>query len=213
MSRPDHKLWWEAMVNEIKATIQTETWELVELPPGKKVIPLKWVYRIKLDAKGLFEKNKATIVVKGFSQIAGLDFNETFAPVIRIESVRILLVIAAANDLHILHVDCKNTFLHGKCDVEIYVSQPEGFLDTNFPDRVLHLNKSLYGLKQAPRIWYLFLCGVILGLGFVPLETDPRIYVQRDVIAGVYVDDIQIVAPTIEECEAVCRELGQQINV
>ena len=94
MSRPDHKLWWEAMVNEIKATIQTKTWELVELPPEKKAIPPKWVFRIKLDAKGLFEKNKARIVVKGFSQIAGFDFNETLAPVIRIESVRILFAIA-----------------------------------------------------------------------------------------------------------------------
>src|SRR6266496_4674586 len=98
-------------------------------------------------------------------------------PVVRIESIRIILALAAANDLYILHVDCKNAFLHGKSDVELYVSQPEGFCDEEFPDKVLRLNKSLYGLKQAPRIWYLFLCGIIVGLGFVQLETDSCIYI------------------------------------
>src|SRR5579859_7044543 len=118
--------------------------------PGKRAIPLKWVFKIKRDAKGKFEKYKARIVVKGYSQVAGLDFDETFAPVVRIKSVRVIFAMAAANDLYILHVDCKNAFLHGKSDVEIYVTQPEGFVDEHFPEKVLHLNKSLYGLKQAP---------------------------------------------------------------
>ena len=213
MSRPDYKLWWQAMVDEIKAVIQNKTWELAELPPGKKAIPLKWIFKIKRDAKGVFEKYKARIVVRGFSQIAGLDFNETFAPVVRIESIRIILALAAANDLHILHVDCKNAFLHGKSDVELYITQPEGFFDREFPDKVLRLNKSLYGLKQAPRIWYLFLCGVIIGLGFVQLETDSCIYIRDDIIAEVYVDDIKIVGPTMAKCEAVYKELAQHINV
>ena len=121
------------MVDEIKAIIQNKTWELAELPPGKKAIPLKWIFKVKRDAKGVFEKYKARIVVRGFSQIVGLDFNETFAPVVRIESIRIILALAATNDLHILHVDCKNAFLHSKRDVELYVSQPEGFFDREFP--------------------------------------------------------------------------------
>jgi Reverse transcriptase (RNA-dependent DNA polymerase) len=213
MSRPDQKLWWQAMIDEIKAVIQNKTWELADLPPDKKAIPLKWIFRIKRDAKGIFEKYKARIVVKGFSQVFGLDFEETFAPVVRIESIRIIFALAAANDLHILHVDCKNAFLHGESDFEIYVQQPEGFLDREFPDKVLRLNKSLYGLKQAPRIWYLFLCSVIVRLGFVQLETDSDIYIRGDIIAEVYVDDIKIVGPTVEKCEEVYRELAQHIKV
>src|SRR5438477_13130430 len=103
---------------------------------------LKWIFQVKRDAKGVFEKYKAR-GVRGFSQIAGLDVNETFAPVVRIESIRIILALAAANDLHILHVDCKNAFLHSKSDVELYVTQPEGFFDREFPGKALRLNKSL----------------------------------------------------------------------
>jgi hypothetical protein len=110
------------LVAEIKATIQNGTWTLEDLPPGKRAIPLRWVFRIKRDAKGKFEKYKCRIVVKGYSQIAGLDFNETFAPVVRIESIRVIFALAAANDLYILHIDCKNAFLHGESDVEIYVT-------------------------------------------------------------------------------------------
>ena len=210
---PDRDEWLKAMVAEIQAIIHNKTWDLVDLPMGKKAIPLKWVYKIKHDAKGNFEKYKARIVVKGFSQIAGLDFDETFAPVVRIESIRILFSIAAVNDLYILHVDCKNAFLHGESDVALFVLQPEGFPDTRFPNKVLRLNKSLYGLKQAPRIWYLFLCGVIVGIGFVALETDPCIYVRRDIILEVYVDDIKIVGPTKEHCDAVFKELAKHVNI
>src|SRR6202035_2145199 len=125
------------MVDEIKASVQNGTWQLAIQPPDKTTIPLKWVYKVKRDAKGNFEKYKAHIIVKGFSQIAGLDFEEPFAPVVCIESIRIILAISAANDLHVIHIDCKNAFLHGKSDVEMYVTQPEEFLDIRFPDKVL----------------------------------------------------------------------------
>jgi transposase InsO family protein len=213
MSWRDHESWWKAACDEIQATIKNNTWELVHLPFGKKALPLKWLFKTKRDAKGLFEKHKARIVVKGFSQIAGLDFNETFAPVVRVDSIRIIFAMSAANDLYILHVDCKNAFLHDQNDVELYVMQPEGFVDKRFPDMVLRLNKSLYGLKQAPRIWYLFLCGVIVGLGFVALETDPCIYTRKDIILEVYVDDIKIVGPNKESCGEVFQELAQHVNV
>jgi hypothetical protein len=133
----------------------------------------------------------------------GLNLNETFASVVRIESIRIILVLAATNDFYILPVDCKNAFLHGKSDVELYVTQPEGFCDEEFPDKVLRLNESLCGLKQTPHIWYPFLCGVIVGLGFVQLETGSCIYIRDDIIAEVYVDDIKIVGPTMGKCETV----------
>jgi hypothetical protein len=137
------------MVDEIKANVQNGTWQLAILPPDKKAIPLKWVYKIKRDAKGNFEKYKARIVVKGFSQIAGLDFEETFAPVVRIESIGIIFEIAAANNLYIIHIDCKNAFLHGKSDVEIYVSQPEGFLPSNFTNDISKLAENSSSLNRS----------------------------------------------------------------
>ena len=126
---------------------------------------------------------------------------------VRIESVRTLLAIAAANDLYILHVDCKNAFLNGTSDLEIYITQPEGFIDSRHPHKVLRLNKSLYGLKQAPRIWYLLLCEVIVGLGFEVLETDTSIYVRREIIIAVYVDDMLIIGPSQEECNEIYQAL------
>jgi hypothetical protein len=152
MRRPDKDLWWNAFCNEIEAIITNNTWVLTDLPPEYKALSLKWVCRTKRDANNVFEKYEARIVVRGYAQEAGLDFDKTFAPVVRIESVRIIFAIAAANDLFILHVDCQNAFLHGNSDLEIYVTQPEGFVDLQYPDKVLRLNKSLYGLKQAPRI-------------------------------------------------------------
>lgn len=117
LTSSDSTAWWKACCEEISAIIKNNTWVLSKLPPGKKVIPLKWVFKIKRDAKGQFEKYKARIVIKGFSQIAGLDFNETFAPVIQIHSIRVLFALAVVKDLYILHVA-----LNSKSDIEIYVS-------------------------------------------------------------------------------------------
>ena len=213
MRRPDFKLWWEAFCIEIRAIISNNTWTLTDLPPGFKALPLRWVCRIKHDANNVFEKYKARIVVKGYAQEFGLDFDKTFAPVVRIESVRAILAIAAANDLFILHVDCTNAFLNGLSDWEIYVYQPEGFVDPIYPNKVLRLNKALYGLKQAPRIWYLLLCGVIVGLGFVVLETDTSIYLRDTIIIEVYVDDIKILGPTKESCYEVYYELCKHFKM
>jgi transposase InsO family protein len=213
MRRPDAKLWWDAFCDEIKAVIARKTWTLVRLPPGRRALPLRWVCKKKYDATNVFEKYKGRIVVKGFAQEAELDFDETFAPVIRIDSVRSLFAICAANDLRIVQVDCKNAFLHSRSDFEIYVQQPEGFVDANHPELVLLLNKALYGLKQASRLWYLFLSEIIVGMGFRALETDPSIYVRGNVIIGVYVDDILACSLSISACNSFISELAKQIEV
>ena len=213
MRRPDRELWWEAFCTEIRAIIANKVWILTDLPPGFKALSLRWVCRTKFDANNVFEKYKARIVVKGYAQEAGLDFDKTFAPVVRIESVRAILAIAAANDLFILHVDCTNAFLNGESDLEIYVFQPEGFIDPIHPRKVLRLNKALYGLKQAPRIWYLLLCSVIVSLGFTVLETDTSIYVRGEIIIEVYVDDIKILGPTKEVCYEVYYELCKHFKM
>src|SRR5436309_63268 len=176
-------------------------------PLALKPFLLKWVCRTKRDANNVFEKYKARIVVRGYAQETGLDFDKTFAPIVRIESVRAILAITVANDLFILHVDCTNAFLNEWSDLELYVLQPEGFIDPKYLEKVLWLNKALYGLTQAPRIWYLLLCGVIIGLGFQVLETDTCIYVHSEIIVEVYVDDIKILRPSQQPCYEVYYEL------
>ena len=215
LRRPDADKWIEAMISEIKSIISNKTWTLCDLPPGRKCIGTKWVFKIKLDGNNNVERYKCRIVAKGYSQIAGLDFDQTFAPVVRIESVRSLLALAAYHGLHMLHIDCKMAFLNGQSDIELYVEQPEGFVDERYPNKVLRLNKSLYGLKQAPRIWYLLLCSVIISLGFTALESDPSIYINliTDVIIAVYVDDILVLSPNEKLSTEVYNGLAKHFKV
>src|SRR5436190_12701230 len=152
-------------------------------------------------------------LLKEYAQEVELDFNETFAPVIRIDTIRTLFAISASKDLVIIQVDCKNAFLHSKSDFNIYVQQPEGFRDVNQPDAVLLLNKALYGLKQAPRLWYLLLSEVIIGMGYQALETDTSMYVRGNIILTVYVDDILIAGPSIQACNAAATDLSLKFEV
>jgi len=178
LRRPDVDKWIEAMTSEIESIIANKRWTLCDLRPGRKCIGNRWVFKIKPDGKNKIERYKCRVVAKGYSQIAGLDFDQTFAPVVRIESVRSLLALAAYHGLHMLHIDCKTAFLNGQSDLEVYVEQPERFVNQRYPNKVLQLNKSLYGLKQAPRVWYLLLRSVIISLGFTALESDPSIYLN-----------------------------------
>ena len=173
------------------------------------------VLKKKRDGNDNVTRYKARLVAKGYSQIAGLDFTETFAPVVRIESIRTLLAIAAFYKLYILHADAKTAFLNGNSDLELYVEQPEGFLDRSYPNKVLRLRKSLYGLKQAPRIWYLLLCQHILNLGFKSCESDPSIYtnIEKSIILSVYVDDILIFGLNQCSCETIFQQLSSQFKM
>ena len=152
MRRSDAKLWWKAFYDEIKAIIARKTWILMRLPPGKRALPLRWIYRTKRDATNVFERYKARIIVKEYAQEAELDFDETFASVIRIDSVRTLFAISISKDLVIIQLDCKNAFLHSKSDFNIYIQQLEEFMDVNQSNIILLLNKALYDLKQASRL-------------------------------------------------------------
>src|SRR5438046_7720002 len=211
----DADKWLTAMHAELQSLEDNNTWVLCELPPGRRVMGTKWVFKIKVDAMNILERYKARIVAQGYSQIAGLDFNETWAPVVRIESVRVLLALAALFDLWIIHIDAKTAFLNGSSDVELYVRQPEGFVDQRYPDRVLRLSKSLYGLKQAPRIWYLLLCDTITSLGFLQCTLDPSIYIHPEykVVLAVYVDDILVLGKTREICDQFYNEISQHFRM
>jgi Reverse transcriptase (RNA-dependent DNA polymerase) len=180
---PDADKWIAAMNEEIDSIIQNKTWTLCKLPPDKNCISSKWVFKVKLNGNNNIERYKCRIVARGFSQVACLDFDKTFAPVVRIESVRCLLAYAAFSGLHLLHIDCKTAFLNGESDVELYIEQSERFVDQRYSHELLRPNKLLYGLKQAPRIWYLLLCSVIISFDFIALESDPSIYVNCNMTA------------------------------
>ena len=203
------------MEDEIQSIIDNKTWELSDLPSNHQIIGTKWVLKKKRDGNNNVLRYKARLVTKGYSQIAGLDFTETFAPVVRIESIRTLLAIAAFYRLYILHADAKTAFLNRNSDLELYVEQPEGFLDRNCPDKVLRLRKSVYSLKQAPHIWYLLLCRYILDLGFQSCDSDPTIYinVEKGIILSVYVDDILIFGLNQQSCEAIFQQLSSQFRM
>ncbi|GJX34189.1 retrovirus-related pol polyprotein from transposon TNT 1-94 [Tanacetum coccineum] len=142
------------MQDEIHEFDRLQVWELVPQPDCVMIIALKWIYKVKLDEYGDVLKNKARLVAKGYRQEEGIDFEESFAPVARIEAIRIFIANAASKNMTIYQMDVKTAFLNGELKEEVYVSQPEGFVDPDHPTHVYRLKKALYGLKQAPRAWY-----------------------------------------------------------
>lgn len=146
---PDWPKWKEAILDELRSLEKNSTWKLAKLPKGRKPVHNKWVFRIKLDSEGKVERYKARLVAKGFSQTKGFDYNETYAPVAKLTTFRVLLALANQERLHIHQMDVKTAFLNGKLDEDIYMSQPEGF---EIGNDVCKLHKALYGLKQSPRM-------------------------------------------------------------
>ncbi|GKD28462.1 putative ribonuclease H-like domain-containing protein [Tanacetum coccineum] len=143
--------WIEAMQEELLQFKLQEVWTLVDLPNGKRAIGTKWVFRNKKDERGIVIRNKARLVAQGYTQEEGIDYDEVFAPVARIEAIRLFLAYASFKDFVVYQMDVKSAFLYGKIEEEVYVCQPPGFEDPDFPDRVYKVKKALYGLHQAPR--------------------------------------------------------------
>ncbi|XP_074266172.1 uncharacterized protein LOC141588638 [Silene latifolia] len=187
--------WQEAMKNEIAALERNNTWTLEMLPPNKKAIASKWVYKIKYNADGSIERYKARLVVMGNRQIEGVDFQETFAPTIKMVTVRTLLTIAAAKKWVIHQMDVHNAFLHGDLNEEVYMKPPPGF-NTSTDGKVCRLRKSLYGLRQAPRCWYAKLATALTSYGFKQCPYDHFLFSistnDTEVHVLVYVDDLVI---------------------
>ncbi|GJU78372.1 retrovirus-related pol polyprotein from transposon TNT 1-94 [Tanacetum coccineum] len=146
--------WFQAMQDEIHEFDRLQVWELVPRPDYVMIIALKWIYKVKLDEYGDVLKNKARLVAKGYQQEEGIDFEESYAPVARIEAIRIFIANVASKNMTIYQMDVKTAFLNGELKGEVYVSQLEGFIDPDHPTHVYRLKKALYGLKQAPRAWY-----------------------------------------------------------
>ncbi|GJZ20518.1 ribonuclease H-like domain-containing protein [Tanacetum coccineum] len=197
--------WVEAMNNEIEALIKNNTWTLTDLPFGRKTIDNKWLYKIKYKAFGQVDKYKARVVAKGFSQREGIDFDETFSPVVKMVIVRCLLCIVVSNDRSLFQLDVNNAFLYGDLNEDIYMSSlPLGF-ECSDKTKVCKLNKALYGLKQAPRQWNAKLTTVLVEHGFVQIKIYYSLYIKHndDVFVAllVYVDDFIITGNSLNEIE------------
>ncbi|GJX92251.1 retrovirus-related pol polyprotein from transposon TNT 1-94 [Tanacetum coccineum] len=186
--------WFEAMQNEIHEFDHLEVWVLVPKPIGVMIIALKWIYKVKLDEYGDVLKNKARLVAKGYHQEEGIDFEESFAPVARIEAIRIFIANAATKNMIIYQMDVKTAFLNGDLQEEVFVSQPEGFEDPDNPTHVYRLKKALYGLKQAPRAWYDTLSKFLMANNFFKGAVDPTLFTRKSgkhiLLVQIYVDDI-----------------------
>ncbi|GJV21789.1 putative ribonuclease H-like domain-containing protein [Tanacetum coccineum] len=186
--------WIEAMQEELLQFKLQEVWTLVDLPNGKRAIGTKWVFRNKKDERGIMIKNKARLVAQGYTQEEGIDYDEVFAPVARIEAIRLFLAYVSFKDFVVYQMDVKSAFLYGKIEEEVYVCQPPGFEDPDFPDRVYKVEKALYGLHQAPRAWYETFSTYLLNNGFKRGKIDKTLFIRRDkgdiLLVQVYVDDI-----------------------
>ncbi|GKC09269.1 retrovirus-related pol polyprotein from transposon TNT 1-94 [Tanacetum coccineum] len=197
--------WIEAMQEELNEFERLEVWELVPRPDKVMVITLKWIYKVKLDELGGILKNKARLVARGYRQEEGIDFEESFAPVARLEAIRIFLAFAAHMNMVVYQMDVKTAFLNGNLREEVYVSQPDGFVDKDNPNHVYKLKKALYGLKQAPRAWYDMLSSFLISQDFSKGSVDPTLFIRRDgkelLLVQIYVDDIIFAASTPELCD------------
>src|SRR6185312_15070292 len=191
-----HAAWRAAMQSEMDAVEKNRTWELADLPRGHRVITLKWVFKLKRDEAGTVVKHKARLVARGFVQQEGVDFDDAFAPVARMESVRLLLALAAQEGWRVHHMDVKSAFLNGDLKEEVYVHQPPGFAIPGKEGKVLRLRKALYGLRQAPRAWNAKLDSTLKGMGFEQSPHEAAIYRRgkggNALLVGVYVDDLVI---------------------
>ncbi|KAL0303185.1 UNVERIFIED_CONTAM: Retrovirus-related Pol polyprotein from transposon TNT 1-94 [Sesamum radiatum] len=169
--------WTKAMNEEMSTIEKNKTWELVDLPNGKKTIGLKWIFKIKFNQYGSIQKYKARLVAKGYSEQPGIDFTETYAPVARIETIRIVLAVAAQLELQVYQLDVKSAFLNGEIEEEVYVEQPEGFIVKGKEEKVCRLKKALYGLKQAPRAWNSKINSYFIENGFNRSLSESSLYV------------------------------------
>ncbi|GJV98077.1 putative RNA-directed DNA polymerase [Tanacetum coccineum] len=204
--------WRQAMKEEYDALMKNGTWSLVPRASNTNVVDGKWVYRLKRDKNGAITRYKARFVAKGFRQQPGIDFHETFSPVVKSTTIRAVLSLAVTNDWPLRQLDIQNAFLHGNLKEQVYMKQPPGFIDPQRPNHVCLLHKSLYGLKQAPRAWFERLSKALFDLGFKGSKTDPSlfIYSRGDTLLYilVYVDDIIVTGNNKGTIDNIICQLG-----
>ena len=205
------------MQEEIDALQANNTWRLVERPPRRTIVIGKWVFRHKLRADGSLERYKARWVVRGFTQKPGIDYTETFSPIVKPASIRTILTLAVSRSWPVHQLDVKNAFLHGFLDEQVYCYQPAGFIDQEHPGLVCKLERSLYGLKQAPRAWFHRFTDVTRTIGFRPTRSDVSLFVLRHGSAMayllLYVDDIILTASTDVLLQSIITKLQSALAI
>jgi hypothetical protein len=208
--------WVVAMQEELNNFTRNEVWQFVPRP-NQNVVGTKWVFRNKQDEHGVVTRNKAWLVVKGYSQVKGLYFDETYAPIARLESIRILLAYATYHGFKLYEMDVKSAFLNGPIKEEVYVEQPPIFEDSEYPNHVYMLSKALYGLKQAPRAWYECLRDFLITNGFKVGKADPALLTKTIAkylfICQIYVDDIIFGSTNKSSCEDFSRIMIQKFKM
>ena len=217
MMDPDSEKWHSAMRSEIESMGDNQVWNLVDPPDGVKTIECKWIYKRKIDMDGNVHIHKARLVAKGFRQVQGVDYDETFSPVAMLKSIRIILAIAAYFDYEIWQMDVKTAFLNGNLTEDVYMIQPEGFVDPNNARKVCKLQKSIYGLKQASRSWNIRFDEAVKGFGFIKNEEESCVYKKASgsslVFLILYVDDILLIGNDIPMLESVKTSLKNSFSM
>ncbi|KAE8243175.1 hypothetical protein A4X03_0g7847 [Tilletia caries] len=207
--------WKQAMDEEVASLTEMGTWVLVEPRSGHNIVGSRWVYKLKLDRDGNAARYKARLVAQGFTQREGIDFKETFAPVARLVTVRLVISVALALGLHLGSIDIKTAYLNGKLHEEVYMQQPPEYDDGT--GRVCLLRRAIYGLKQAGRAWFDTLKGKLISVGFSQVQSEPCLFVRfgagGPVILAVYVDDIVIAARGAEGVARVKAEFGSWYKI
>ncbi|GJT44587.1 putative ribonuclease H-like domain-containing protein [Tanacetum coccineum] len=205
------------MQEEILQFKLQEVSTLVDLPNGKRAIGTKRVFRNKKDEKGIVIRNKARLVAQGYTQEEGIDYDEVFAPIARIEEIRLFLAYASFKDFMVYQMDVKSAFLYGKIKEEVYVCQPQGFEDPDFSDKVYKVEKALYGLHQAPRAWYETLSTYLLDNRFQRGKINKTLFIKRHkgdiLLVQVYVDDIIFGSTKKELCNAFEKLMHEKFQM
>ncbi|KAJ0471180.1 putative RNA-directed DNA polymerase [Helianthus annuus] len=208
--------WVEAMNKEMEALFRNNTWTLTDLPQNRKAIGCKWVYRIKYKSNGEIERFKARLVAKGFNQREGLDFGETFSPVVKMVTIRTVVTLAVHYKWPLYQLDVDNAFLHGSITEDVYMKLPQGYYSKN-ETKVCKLIKSLYGLKQAPRKWNERLTDVLLKSGFIQSKCDHSLFIFNKkgvtVFLLVYVDDVVLTGNSVVEIERIKKILNDTFKI
>jgi hypothetical protein len=208
-SSPNADYWKKAVWSEMDSIMSNDTWEVVERPYGCKPVGCKWVLKKKLRSDGTIDKYKARLVAKGYTQKEGEDFFDTYSPVSRLTTIRVLLSLAASHGLLVHQMGIKTAILNGELEEEIYMDQPEGFVGKGQEGMVCKLVKSLYGLKQASKQWHDKFDRTLTSVGFVTNKADKCVYYRygggEGVILCLYVDDILIFGTSLELIKEVKR--------
>lgn len=205
------------MLAEYQALIKNQTWILVPSQSSYNIVGCKWVFRIKYNPDGTLKQYKARLVAKGFHQRPGIDYSETFSPVIRPTTVRLILSLAISQGWSLRQLDVNNAFLQGTLTETVYMTQPPGYVDSHNPNHVCKLTKAIYGLKQAPRAWYIELKTFLLSYGFSNSISDPSLFIYQHgsqcFYLLVYVDDIIITGPSPAHLNTFISTLASRFSL